>query len=451
MAKTPLPEQARDARFLLGQNERGGCDFSEPGAGKTITALEAARLFGRGRPLLIAAPPIALRMWTDEASAHIDGAKVQRISSGRDKIAPGTDIVVVSYDIAKQKSMANRLRRFVAGGMAILDEADGLKTLDSQRCRAFYGNRAEMEDCILEDAAKIWPLTGTPIRRYSDDMFPHLMAVFPEVMERYKIDTLMKFRQRFCVMVQKQFHVCMRPTMVPTDNKNMQELRSIVYGQKLAVRRTVQEMVANMPPLTERVIEVPFETKRELWEAMQGVKLDDLTGMVERQDPVLSKVRRLLAAAKAPAVADYVSEVHEEEDSGLLVLFWHHEAANILQERLSSHLRVQRIDGSVSARKKEQIEDRFNAGEVDVLLGQIGSMGVSLNLQKGGRHAIFAERDWSPAAMDQALKRLWRMGQEKHVQIDYCDSEHELDEAISVVLARKQLGINQFHAGADSG
>jgi SNF2 family DNA or RNA helicase len=70
-------------------------------------------------------------------------------------------------------------------------------------------------------------------------------------------------------------------------------------------------------------------------------------------------------------------------------------------------------------------------------------MGVAINLQQGSHYAIFAERDWSPAAQEQALRRLWRLGQDLHVHVDICEADHPIDEAVSLVVARKGKSANR--------
>lgn len=228
----------------------------------------------------------------------------------------------------------------------------------------------------------------------------------------------------------------------------MEELRRLVYGNKLAVRRRLADVVASLPAFKEREVTIGYEVTEGLLEAMRGKPRGrTIEGMIERDDPYLSTIMRELGKAKAEGIADYIAQVREEEQDGrgTLVLFWHHDTADRIQELLSLHPLVQRIDGNTSSKNKAKIEDAFNRGEVAVLLGQIASMGVSINLQEGGNHVIFAETGWSPAAIKQAYHRVLRWGQEKDVQVDYCVSEHEVDIAVANVRERKQLGINQLH------
>ena len=83
--------------------------------------------------------------------------------------------------------------------------------------------------------------------------------------------------------------------------------------------------------------------------------------------------------------------------------------------------------------------DAFNAGEIDVIVGQIAAMGVSLNLQ-GGSHIVVIEQDWSPALMSQFYARCHRIGQKDHVHVDILESDTKLDKAVRKIAQRKASG-----------
>ena len=422
MALEPLPTQVQDADFLA--QHRHPALFSEPGTGKTITALEGWKRVG-GR-LLVVAPPIALRMWQHNIDAHL-GARAQILRAGKDTIDKSADAHVLSYQ------MAGKFPDLAGADVLVLDESDALKSLDSHRTQAVFGHRAQMKSGLAVGAAHVWPLTGTPIRRYADDVYPHLRALHPDLLRKeLGIWTYQQFVDRFCVTQLRRFHARQRAQPTVIGNRDEAALRAFIYGNNLAVRRTIHDVAAFMPPLTTREVTVQYDDSEALKEAT-----GEALGAGE-MEPVMATARRLLGAAKAPHVAAYVRDTWDQLSCAMLVFYWHKEAGDILQARLeAADLIVRRIDGSTSADKRVEYERAFNAGEIDILLGQIASMGVAINLQQGSYYGVFAEMDWSPAAKDQALRRLWRLGQKTHVQIDICQADHPLDEAVSMVLDRK--------------
>jgi SWI/SNF-related matrix-associated actin-dependent regulator 1 of chromatin subfamily A len=416
---TPLPTQVADAAFLV--RKKRACLFSEPGTGKTLTALEAWKQVG-GK-LVVVAPPIALRMWQKNIEGHCE-KKAQRIKTGKDKIDPTADAYVLSYSLAGKFDLAP--------DVLVLDEADALKTLNSARTKAIFGKNCNMMDCLACGVEHVWFLTGTPIRRYADDLYPVLRALFRDDLAKAGITSLEAFRGRFCVSQLRRFHPRQPATWTVIGNRDEAGLRDLIYGNELAVRRTIYDVAAHMPPLTVRTVSVDFENSDELREATGEAVYAGET------DPIMAKARRLLGVAKAEAVAAYVYKTWLQLSCPVLVLYWHKDVGTALEERLKAEdLIVDKIDGATSAAEKERCEKAFNEKDSDVLLGQIASMGVAINLQEGSHYAVFAERDWSPAAQEQALRRLWRLGQKTHVHVDICEADHPIDEAVGMVVERK--------------
>ena len=127
-----LPHQIEDAAFLASR-AFAGC-FSGMGSGKTRTALEAARLVG-ANPLIVIAPPIALRMWSREAGDHL-GLSVQIIKTGAAKIDRAVPVVVMSYEIATKR--AAELKAIAATSpkaVLICDESHALKSTTAKRTK----------------------------------------------------------------------------------------------------------------------------------------------------------------------------------------------------------------------------------------------------------------------------------------------------------------------------
>lgn len=426
MALAPLPTQVEDAAYLVRKGR--ACLFSEPGTGKTLTALEAWKQTG-GR-LVVVAPPIALAMWTKTIAEHCQ-INVQRIKTGKDKIDPSADAYVMSYSLAGKID--------VTPDVLVLDEADALKTMKSERTKAIFGKDCRMKSCLAEGVKNVWYLTGTPIRRYADDIYPMMKALFPSVLADAGITSLPTFQSRFCVTQMRRFHARQPATATVIGNKNEDGLRSLIYGNEIAVRRTIHDVAAFMPPLTIRTVTVDYEDTEELRVATGEAVYGD------EQDPIMAKARRLLGVAKVKAVNSYILDIFSQLSCPMLVLYWHKDVGNALQTLLqdAGH-RVHKIDGATSPKAKDDAATAFNDQKTDFLLGQIASMGVAINLQKGSHYAVFAERDWSPAAQEQAMRRLWRLGQETHVQVDICEADHPMDAAVGTVVQRKSKSANKI-------
>lgn len=96
------------------------------------------------------------------------------------------------------------------------------------------------------------------------------------------------------------------------------------------------------------------------------------------------------------------------------------------------------LGSSLSPRKLEVLVDRFNAGDVPILLGHPASMGHGLNLQQACRHIIWYGITWNLEFYDQAIARVYRQGQKADkVMVYHIVAKETLDEKVLKVLTKK--------------
>ena len=457
-----LPHQIEDAAFLASR-KFAGC-FSGMGSGKTRTALEAARLVGAS-PLVIIAPPIALRMWAREAEDHL-GLSTQIIKTGAAKIDPLADVLIMSYEIATKRVFELKGRAFDArtqhvlqtrgdlGARAALicDESHALKSTTAKRTRAILGHGGL---CSAFDHS--WLLTGTPSTRWNDDLIPFLFRAAPETMKA-KLGGLSieRFQLRYTIRKQKTFSGARFPVTMTIGSRNTEELRDILYTgeNRVAVRRELADVWAAMPPITHNRYTISLSSSPELTAALADLRSMSRAQVEDKlaaKDPALSTMRRLIGLGKVAAAADVIAERAGDTAGAVLVGAWHTEVIDGLCAAVRAKgLRCEILDGRTSLPRKAALEAAFNAGEIDVLVGQIGAMGVSLNLQRGGNCIIVVEEDWSPAIMDQFYARLYRMGQERHVHVDTLETETKIDEAIHKISREKARHHQKLNAGEEA-
>jgi SNF2 family DNA or RNA helicase len=441
-----MQHQIDDAAFLASKKFAG--NFSGMGSGKTLTALEAIKLLNlnRNQRVLIVAPPIALHMWQEEYERHLGKKAVivrKRDGTGVEQEAQA---LIMSYDIATHASGLKWLPSSLE--VLICDESHALKSYKAKRTKAIIGSNG-----LCERAAHSWMLTGTPQTRWNDDMFPFLCRANHSGL-RLKIGSVVmsKYLLRYCVSQEKSFGRG-RPVRTVVGNRNTSELNELLFdvNNPLAIRRTLKSVWDAMPPITHSklVIDVPISSELEglmdtvddgLFTGVRNMHRDDdsYEDGFAKKDPALATIRRLLGLAKVDAV---VAEIYRRVDDGhgpILVGAWHTEVIDtIVVDLRQKGLRVASLDGRTSSRKKTETQDLFNNGKLDVLVGQIAAMGVSLNLQKGGNRIIVAEQDWSPAVMDQFYGRLHRMGQKKPVNVETIVSNTKIDKAIARIASTK--------------
>lgn len=105
------------------------------------------------------------------------------------------------------------------------------------------------------------------------------------------------------------------------------------------------------------------------------------------------------------------------------------DTTNILVERLrAKKLTAEAFNGDVKdTRVRTLFEDRFQSGEIDVLVGTIATMRESITLTAADT-VIFVERSWVPAWNEQAEDRLWRNGQKNQVTVLILEAQDTVDD-----------------------
>jgi SNF2 family DNA or RNA helicase len=159
-----------------------------------------------------------------------------------------------------------------------------------------------------------------------------------------------------------------------------------------------------------------------------------------------------MGVSMIPDAVDFIAARVDAEQGAILVGAWHREVIDGLVEALAAkQLRVAKLDGTTPGKRKTELQDMYNDGQLDVLVGQIGAMGVSLNLQRGGNSIVVVEEDWSPSIMDQFYARLHRMGQGKPVHVDTLFVDTKLATAINRISRAKRsahAAVAASHQGA---
>lgn len=87
--------------------------------------------------------------------------------------------------------------------------------------------------------------------------------------------------------------------------------------------------------------------------------------------------------------------------------------------------------------KNPATEDRWNRGEIEILLAHPKSAGHGLNLQDGGSIAVWFGLTYSLEAYQQFNKRLHRSGQRRDVYIKHLVCRGTIDELVLAVLRQK--------------
>lgn len=423
-----LPEQIEDAAIMAAAQDMP--NFSKAGTGKTFTTLEAWRLTGIERGLILA-PKIALAMWEEEILKT--GRTVAVMRAGRKVDIEGKDAVICTYDMAARLQATIEGEFSPTGGVLINDESHYVRNVEAKRTQAVFGKKVDGQTGIASLFDQVWNLTGTPIKGYANDLYTQAALFHKNYFSATGVLSYDSFAAAYTYKRQKQYSPQMPPVWKISGNTNELLLSRILYERIGIPRRTE---IKGLPPMTSRVLTVPIKITNEIAKLLKQAKPGDIMSAIHSQDSQLNKVWRYLGLAKVEEALPYIGE---SADNGPVLLgCWHRDVMQAYYDGLTKMgLTVCQVNGSTKDDDRERIRNRFNAGGVDVLIGQMGAMGVSWNLQKVASHVIIAEEYPSPDVIEQFYKRVYRMGQTERVQVDFLSADCWVDEALRGVRLRK--------------
>jgi SNF2 family DNA or RNA helicase len=133
---------------------------------------------------------------------------------------------------------------------------------------------------------------------------------------------------------------------------------------------------------------------------------------------------------KYDALADLIDELQGQP---LLIAYEFRHELEQLQKRFSAPV----IGGGVAATEGKALIERWNAGQLPLLLVHPQSAGHGLNLQRGGNHIAWFGLTWDLEAYVQLIRRIWRQGQQRRVFVYRFIARGTIDEMMIHRLAGK--------------
>jgi SNF2 family DNA or RNA helicase len=438
-----LPTQTLDVQRLIERTDLP--NYSMPGTGKTLTtvaAIEEMCLTGG----VIVAPPIAVPMWKEVLEYELGAtASILKKVSENPADHNGSDFLIMTYQMATEHKFDILAARQSPMQALVLDESHYLKTVDSKRTKAVFGPTCDGQFGLYMNSHYCFTLTGTPIERHANDLWSQLRALQPDALNRHGVLTYADFVQRFTYSQMKQFNKRMAPKMTVVSSRNLDYLNRILYEDIGVIRRTMDEVAKDMPEVTFRNIACECKLDAQTTRYLRKKTVRQIGEALLMGDDEAMAARRLLGLAKVQAVTQYVMD--SAAQGAILLGYWHTDFGTAVVHALKeAGIKAERIGGGMDAETVQNHVRGFNTGEVRVIVGQIAAMGVSLNLQAGCNHVIIGEDDWSPAKIEQFYKRVWRLGQKNHVQVDFCVADTVVDDAISSIRHNKSAGVERMLA-----
>jgi SWI/SNF-related matrix-associated actin-dependent regulator 1 of chromatin subfamily A len=447
--------QKASVEYLLKRG--GGLVADQPGLGKTPIAISYANEIKAKRVLVVCPASIRLqwcariREWSVMRWPYV----VYPILSGARGVHPTAAWTVVSYELARNEAIGRALAKGTYD-LIILDEAHMLKTSDSIRTRAIFGDletgtfrkkhsHEKLFDALASRAGSVVALTGTPLLNRPREAYTLGRALCWDSYDWMSEDS---FRARFNPRETKTGTRKDGTHYVYVDERSgrHQELQYRMRANFM-VRHLKREVMPQLRlPLYDLIrVEKTGPVKQALEaESLLGIDPENLdTGNIKILGHVAA-VRRLMGIAIAPQIVDWVHMLIDGGEEKLVIFAWHIEVLNIFERAFIKHGCL-RIDGSTNTSERQKRVDKFRTDpKYQILIGNMQSMGVGTDgLQEVSAHALIAEPDWVPGNNQQAVDRLDRGGQRRTVQADIFVAPDSIIEKVLASALNKAHTVHQ--------
>jgi SNF2 family DNA or RNA helicase len=417
------PYQDAAADFLYARDR--AMILAPVGAGKTaitLTAMQEAVQRRLVRKWLVVAPkrvctdvwPVERLKWAPTLTMALAvGTPAQRAAA----LASDADAVVINYD------NLDKLDSLSGFGGIVFDELTRLKNPSGKRFKAL--------EKLLSGITVRWGLTGSFTSNGLEDVFGQCKIIDQTLLGRSK-----------GAFLQQYFHCINRDFGQWTPaagalEQVMQRIRPATYVLEPG------EYADKLPPC--HVVEVrtalesrdPYEKMKKDYVARFG---DDRV-IAQNAASVTTKLQQMASGfiydREGPTPVHWFSThkfdrleelLAENQRANTIVAYTYQEELAELKRRFPH---AQTIDSP-------GVIDRWNRGEVELLLVHPKSAGHGLNLQHGGCHMVFLSLPWSLELYEQTVGRLHRGGQTRDVWVYVILAEKTIDERIWAALHDKR-------------
>lgn len=464
---TLRPYQVEGFQWLsfLYEHRLGGILADDMGLGKTVQALAllahaieehraaAERAAERGEsvepfaPFLVVAPTSVITNWAAEAERFLPEAKVVAITettAGKTPLAEriaGAHLVLTSYTLLRMDEDAyTGYARTLGGGINKLTgelsapEGWGALLLDEAQFVKNTGTRAWSIARAMPARTKI-AMTGTPIENNLMELWALLAIV---------VDGLFPSARAFRDLYARPAESGEDPAHAAATAARLR--RRI---RPLMLRRTKELVAAELPAKNDTRVNLPLAPgHRRIYDTHLQRERQKVLGLLEDMDKnrftifqSLTLLRRLAldAALIDPEAYAGVSSVKRDYlvqqlpgllEKGHRVLVFSQFTGYLksisarLAEEGIGHLY---LDGST--RNRAEVIEAFTSGQEPVFLISLKAGGFGLNLTEAD-HVFIMDPWWNPAAEQQAVDRIHRIGQDKEVHVYRLVAEGTIEEKV---------------------
>ena len=449
LLKVPLyPYQKEGIRFAYQAGKAIIAD--EMGLGKTIQAIGTAELMKKNKlvgSVLIVCPTSLKYQWKKEIEKFTDSTVlvVEGNHLQRKQLYESEEF----YKIVSYNSMSNdvKILRSLRTDFLIMDEVQRLKNWKTQISQS--ARHIDADYTVV--------LSGTPLENKLEELY-----------------SVMQFVDQYCLGPYYRF---MDQTVVTNETgkviayKNLNEV-----GERLKsvlIRRRKRDVALQLPHRQDKILFVPMtKEQREMHDEYQ-VQVSQLVQKWSRNRFLSEKDRKrlLLFLSQMRMVCDstyildqksrYDTKVEEtmnilrnvfESGDEKVVIFsqWERMARLIAAELDKIGVRYEYLHGGVPSEKRKDLMQSFTENPESRVFISTDAGSTGLNLQVASI-LINIDLPWNPAVLEQRIARIYRLGQQRNIQVINMVASQTIEERmLSTLNFKSSLFEGILDNGADS-
>ena len=432
LLKTSLyPYQKEGIRFAFQAGKAVIAD--EMGLGKTIQAIGTAELMKKKNlisSVLIVCPTSLKYQWKKEIERFTDSTAA--VVEGNPLVRKKLYDSECFYKIVSYNAMSNDIKvsRSLHTDFLIMDEVQRLKNWKTQISQS--ARHIEAEYAVV--------LSGTPLENKLEELY-----------------SIMQFVDQYCLGPYYRF---MDQTVVTSETGKVIGYKNLnLVGEKLKsalIRRRKKDVALQLPKRMDKILFVPMtEEQREMHDEYQS-QVAQLVYKWTRQRFLSEKDRKrlLLFMSQMRMVCDstYIldqktrCDTKVEETMNILrnvfdngddkvVIFsqWERMTRLIAAELDAMGVQYEYLHGGVPSEKRRYLTENFTENPDSRVFISTDAGSTGLNLQVASI-LINLDLPWNPAVLEQRIARIYRIGQQKNIQVINLVASQTIEERMLSTL-----------------
>lgn len=389
----------------------------EMGLGKTIQAIAAAELYRRElkiSSIFIICPTSLKYQWRSEIE-RFTGIQAHVVEGPANKRREQYDDPEQVYKILTYNVVARDYPYLNAASpdLIILDEAQRIKNWDTKISRAVKRLEAPYR----------MALTGTPLENKLEDLYSivqfldqFLLGPLYLLLYRHQVkdeNGVVRGYKNLDTIYEKLSHVMIRrrkrEVLKQLPTRQDQQLLVPMTPRQMELHNSYDSDVAQLVAKWQRMGFLNEKDRRRLLSCLNLMRMScNSTYLVDQQTRHDTKIEELF----------YILEerLAEEGESAVIFSQWERMTRIVAQELEARGIPFAYLHGGIPGNKRGALLDRFREDPGCRVFLSTDAGGVGLNLQKASL-VVNLDLPWNPAVLEQRIGRVFRIGQERQVQV----------------------------------